>query len=239
MHERFSVNKYGWHRWVFDHFNLPENSLILELGCGSGKLWAQNIDRIPPAWNIILSDFSAGMLHDAGKNLCNSQNNFKYMVLDAQYLPFNNKTFHCVIANHMLYHVPDTNRVFSEISRILMPGGRFYASTVGLTHMQEIDRIVRKVEPGFSHITGYGPDAFVLERGSHMLSKYFSEIKLHMYDDCLVVTEALPLVDYILSATTMSSIAGRRNELLDLIEEEIIGSIRITKSSGIFETVCY
>ena len=27
LHERFSVNKYGWDRWVFDHFDLPQESL--------------------------------------------------------------------------------------------------------------------------------------------------------------------------------------------------------------------
>ena len=41
LHERFSVNKYGWDRWVFDHFDLPQESRILELGCGPCYLWLQ------------------------------------------------------------------------------------------------------------------------------------------------------------------------------------------------------
>jgi len=48
LHERYSTNHYGWHRWVFDHFiNLSANSKILELGCGSGDLWVKNRERIP------------------------------------------------------------------------------------------------------------------------------------------------------------------------------------------------
>lgn len=42
LHERFSINKYGWHRWVFDHFKSGEGSKVLELGCGPGLLWLSN-----------------------------------------------------------------------------------------------------------------------------------------------------------------------------------------------------
>ncbi len=31
LHQRFSTNKYGWHRWVFDQFSFPPQSRILEL----------------------------------------------------------------------------------------------------------------------------------------------------------------------------------------------------------------
>jgi len=62
IHGRFSINKYPWHHWVFDHFMLPTNSRILELGCGTGLLWLQNIGHIPDGWKITLSDFSPGML---------------------------------------------------------------------------------------------------------------------------------------------------------------------------------
>ena len=48
LHDRFSTNKGSWHRWIFDHFNLPANARILEVGAGVGRLWAENAERIPP-----------------------------------------------------------------------------------------------------------------------------------------------------------------------------------------------
>ena len=54
LHQRFSVNKVGWHRWVFDQFNLPPVCRILELGCGPGSLWLDNLKRIPAGWEILL-----------------------------------------------------------------------------------------------------------------------------------------------------------------------------------------
>src|SRR5260370_40035920 len=61
IHKLFSTNKYSFHRWVFDHFNIPRPARILEAGCGPGHLWTQNRDRIPKDWDITLSDFSAGI----------------------------------------------------------------------------------------------------------------------------------------------------------------------------------
>ena len=34
LHERYSTNKYGWHRWVFDQLRVPRDGRVLELGCG-------------------------------------------------------------------------------------------------------------------------------------------------------------------------------------------------------------
>jgi hypothetical protein len=38
LHQRFSLNPYGWMRWVLDQLDLPPLCRILELGCGPGSL---------------------------------------------------------------------------------------------------------------------------------------------------------------------------------------------------------
>jgi ubiquinone/menaquinone biosynthesis C-methylase UbiE len=53
---------------VFDHYDFPDGVKILELGCGNGAIWKANSPRISPAWEVILSDFSEGMLRDAEIN---------------------------------------------------------------------------------------------------------------------------------------------------------------------------
>ena len=50
LHVLFSTNQYGWHRWCFDHYTLPEQAHVLEIGCGPAYLWAANLDRLPPGW---------------------------------------------------------------------------------------------------------------------------------------------------------------------------------------------
>lgn len=106
LHERFSTNPYGWHRWVFDHLDLTPGQQILEIGCGLGHLWRNNLERIPRSWQVTLSDLSDGMLIEARRHLENATL-FHFVNADAQQLQFGTDEFDVVIANHMLYHVPD------------------------------------------------------------------------------------------------------------------------------------
>src|SRR6266498_3249918 len=139
IHQRFSTNSYGWFKWVFDTLlKLPENTRILELGCGHALLWKENISRIPAGWNITLSDLSSGMLDAAWRNLAVTGSAFKFEEMDAQSIPYEAETFDAVIANHMLYHVPDRPKAIAEIKRVLKAGGRLLATTVGKNHMKEM-----------------------------------------------------------------------------------------------------
>jgi ubiquinone/menaquinone biosynthesis C-methylase UbiE len=237
LHARFSKNKYGWHRWIFDQFKIAPGSRILELGCGPGQLWASNLDRIPQDWDITLSDFSVGMLQDAQQKLAESKRDFTFRIIDAQRIPFEDQGFDAVIANHMLYHVPDRGKALAEIRRVLKPGGRFYASTIGQTHMREIDALAKSlVSAHFWWSEEKG--GFVLETGAEELSHYFSQVKLYRFQDALVVTEAEPLIAYMLSGRLKSAFVGEKLQTLrQIIEHELAtrGSIHITKDSGLFE----
>src|SRR4030095_2432067 len=60
LHQRFSTNSYGWHRWVFDQFRLPRQCALVELGGGGGDLGVENPSRMPTGWAMTVSDVSWG-----------------------------------------------------------------------------------------------------------------------------------------------------------------------------------
>jgi SAM-dependent methyltransferase len=232
FHVRFRTNPYDWQLWVFDHLNLPAEARVLEIGCGAGSLWLENRSRIPAGWEITLSDLSAGMLAQARRNLGIS----RLAAFDAQDLPFRDARFDAVIANHMLYHVPDRPRAFAEIRRILKPGGRFHAATGGLDQFHELISLVRRFDPGLVLWEGRGPDSFVLETGAEQLAPWFSEVRLHRYDDALEVTEADPLVEYVASKVALSP--EQKAAFARFAEEErarLGGVLRVSKDYGLFE----
>jgi ubiquinone/menaquinone biosynthesis C-methylase UbiE len=237
LHTRFSTNKYGWTRWVFDRFSVPPVSELLELGCGPGNLWLENLDRIPAGWEITLSDSSLGMVQAAQRNLSSSQRRFRFERIDAQSIPCPDDSVDVVIANHMLYHVPDGEKAFSEIRRVLRPSGRFYASTVGRAHLQELYGLVKRFAPDAAPRDSSPAASFLLESGDEQLTRWFSSITLHRYQDALVVTEAAPLVAYILSSSRSTQIDERVVEFTEFVERELAlhGSIYVTKDSGMFE----
>jgi ubiquinone/menaquinone biosynthesis C-methylase UbiE len=239
LHIRFRTNKQGWSHWVFEQLHLPPNAHILELGCGPGWLWAENLERIPDGWQITLSDFSAGMLVEAQQNLQGSPHPFRFSVIDAQMIPFEDATFDAVIANHMLYHVPDIAKAIAEIHRVIKPGGHFYAATNGTKHLREIDELVQHFAPGQARIfSGSLLNRFTFETAEELIQQRFSTMRLFYYEDALVVTEAEPLVAYVLS-THPEAIQSDEQiaAFARFVEAEMsaTGAIVITKDTGVFE----
>jgi SAM-dependent methyltransferase len=237
LHVLFSTNKYGWNRWYFDRLDLPPRARILELGCGPGHLWRDNLDRIPTDWDVTLSDFSAGMVQQAEEKLPEHTHPFRYQIIDAQSVPFDDNTFDAVIANHMLYHVPDRSKALSEMRRVLKQHGQAYIATNGDDHLRELYSLIQRFDPSVD--VGWGQRAheiFSISSGSEELLRWFKRVEVHCYDDALIVTEAEPLVDYILSMTKIESAKNRRVELMRFIEHELStrGAIHVAKDSGLF-----
>jgi SAM-dependent methyltransferase len=177
------------------------------------------------------------MLQEAQEHLGASSRSFTYELVDAQSIPYPNDYFDAVIANHMLYHVRDRARALSEIRRVLRPGGRFFAATNGLCHLRELDDLIRRWDPTAALWGGRPEERFSLETGDVELASWFTGIELRRYEDGLVVTEAEPLVAYILSSGVGSGIKEEaRQRLADLIEGELArhGAIQITKDAGLF-----
>jgi len=239
IHRKFSTNPQGWFNWIFDTLTqLPADSKVLELGCGSGEMWKECVSRIPAGWVITLTDLSDGMLDAAWRNLVPLGRNFKFEQMDAQSIPYGDKVFDVVIANHMLYHVPDREKALREIKRVLKDDGHLIATTIGNTHIQEMVQWLKRVN------TNERPDKFsnpfTLESGLEQLKNFFSQVKMSRYVDNLEVTEINPLIAYIRSSIgavdlSEEKLGELKKELTAVLEKE--GNIFITKDSGLFEAL--
>jgi SAM-dependent methyltransferase len=164
-----------------------------------------------------------------------------FEVIDVQDIPFETGRFDVVIANHMLYHVPDRAKALGEIRRVLRPDGMFYASTVGEEHMGELWALVEAFVPGTLASTRRVSQGFTLENGRAQLARWFDEVEVYVYEDGLVVTEAEPLIAYVRSSLTMMPHAAafsdaRQTAFADEVKRRIAdeGAIWITKASGMF-----
>ena len=237
LHKSFSTNPYGWFRWTFDQLELPQDASVLELACGRGDLWHENLSRIPESWDLTLTDLSDGMLEEARTRLAPVSRRIKFCQADIQYIPFADRSFDAVIADHMLYYVSDKPQAFREVGRVLKPEGSFFTTTVGERHLQELTDLIRQFHPEVTNLTFDSRDLdFLLENGSAQLEPFFGEVELRRYEDSLFITHAEPLIQYINSGGARDGLRNREAELSVFIVMKIRqqGGISIYKDSGIF-----
>lgn len=235
----YNTNSTDWNNWCYNQMQIPHKAKILELGCGTGDFWYKNIHYLKNDWNITLSDFSAGMLENTKKRLEQADYSFTYEEIDAQDIPYENECFDVVIARHMLYLVPDIEKALSEIKRVLVEGGIFYATTNAQDSMAELNALALKFDPEMGLNNNGMGDRFDMEGGYLLLKKYFSKVKMDVLQGKIVVNDAEPIVAYKASTIKGSSqLTGEKkqqftNYLKDYIKKN--GSISITTKSCIFK----
>jgi len=231
IHEKYSTNKKGFGMWIFEQYNLFPNAHILELGCGNGGIWLHNYSLLPNGCQLILTDFSEGMLNAARKVLINLDG-ITFRQVDIQDIPYMNESMDFIIANMMLYHVPDIHKALREIKRVLKPNGKFYCATYG---EHGINQYLQEL------LSDYGVkkemnNNFTLQNGATVLGEHFRIVEKRFYEDTLEVTNTDDLIDYMMSLTSFTDFKNiSRKEIHRILNNrKVNGKIHIPKEYGMF-----
>jgi SAM-dependent methyltransferase len=103
---------------------------VLEVGCGTGEFAARVRDELGAA--VCASDVSPRMV------TLTAERGIDAVVADVESLPFDDGAFDCAVANWVLYHAGEPANAAAELARVLRPGGRLVAATMGVGHMEEL-----------------------------------------------------------------------------------------------------
>jgi malonyl-CoA O-methyltransferase len=94
---------------------------ILELGCGTGK---NTVVLAQLGRGVHALDFSEGMIAKAREKV--SADHVIFSVADlTQRWPCDDSAYDLIACNLVLEHIEDLSFIFSEVSRVLVPGGQF------------------------------------------------------------------------------------------------------------------
>jgi arsenite methyltransferase len=109
-------------------FNIRMDDIVLDLGCGSGDQ-AISISQIVGSRGFIYGlDLTEKMIEKA--KLKNNKTNVNFLQHDIHDLPFDDASVNVVLSNCVINHSLDKKKIFSEIYRVLKPGGHFLIGDV-------------------------------------------------------------------------------------------------------------
>jgi arsenite methyltransferase len=110
---------------------LERGEVVLDLGSGAGTDSLVAAQMVGPQGHVTGLDMTPEMLAKAQAAAAEMEAaNVEFVEGEVEVLPFGDESFDVVISNGVIDLVPDKDAVFSEINRVLRPGGRIQIADV-------------------------------------------------------------------------------------------------------------
>jgi trans-aconitate 2-methyltransferase len=154
-YDEVSDPQFEWGTEVLERLELRGDEVVLDAGCGSGRVAAELLKRLPSG-RLIAVDGSAAMIEKAKERLGGE---VSYLVADLSELEiaepvdlvFSTATFHWIV---------DHDRLFARLHAALKPGGRLVAQCGGEGNVAEYAQAIARAAatPEFApHFEGMSP----------------------------------------------------------------------------------
>jgi arsenite methyltransferase len=110
---------------------LEPGEVVLDVGSGAGTDSLVAAQMVGSEGRVTGVDMTPEMLAKANAAVAEMKaTNVEFLAGEAEGLPFEDESFDVVISNGVIDLIPDKDAVFSEIHRVLRPGGRIQIADV-------------------------------------------------------------------------------------------------------------
>lgn len=115
-----------WKRFTVDQAALRPGNVVLDLAGGTGDLARAFARKVGQEGHVVLADINAAMLREGRRRLVDAgvAGNLSIAQLDAEALPFADRTFDCISIAFGLRNVTDKGAALRSMYRTLKTGGK-------------------------------------------------------------------------------------------------------------------
>jgi len=169
---------------VLDRLALRGDEVVLDAGCGSGRVTEQLRDRLPEG-RVIAVDASADMLAAARERLGDQR--VSYVQADLAALELDEPA-DAVFSTATFHWIADQAGLYAGLRRALRPGGRLVAQCGGEGNIADVRAAVEVVVDGDDelrrHLGGFNPWSFLGpdETRGHLEAAGFGEVDCWLQD---------------------------------------------------------
>ena len=166
-------------RAVLERLPLEGDETVLDAGCGTGRVTALLLERLPRG-RVIGVDGSAAMVEEARRRLVDPRVSFERQDLLELSLA---EPVDAILSTATFHWILDHERLFARLRAVLRPGGRLVAQCGGQGNVEEVKAAGNAVatrEPFAEHFDGWvGPWYFASpeETEPRVLAAGFSEAR--------------------------------------------------------------
>ena len=244
-HERYSERPNDFFAWALALLDLRPGLLVADIGCGPGAYHAQ---VAATGCTVIGIDASFGMVSDVQRQSAEQQLGVLPVQASAEQLPLADNCVDRLMANHMLYHVPDQAAALAEMRRVLKPGGRVMLAT----NAADANDLLHHAHSAAAQALGYLPTPRMTSRFHlghlELVQRFFPDAELHVRDDAF----RFPTLDAALRYYASGNVDAIEHPpadgshaalLLPLVEAHLCaqtaddGSLRVPKDAGCFVAI--
>jgi trans-aconitate 2-methyltransferase len=138
-YDRLPIPMTRWGAVVVGWLDLTGDELVLDAGCGTGRVTQLLRDRLPHG-NVVALDGSADMVERARERL--GDDRVQYVVTDLSQ-PLAIEPVDAILSTATFHWIPDHDALFRNLAEILRPGGQLAAQCGGAGNITSIEAALR------------------------------------------------------------------------------------------------
>jgi len=155
VYHRVSAPQLEWATEVLERLDLRGDEVVLDAGCGSGRVTALLVERVPEG-RVIGIDASESMIAKARETLGDGVELHVGSLTELELAD----EVDVVFSNAVFHWIPDHDTLFARLHRALRPGGTLVAQCGGEGNVAAVAEAIAAVgarEPFAEHLDGFEP----------------------------------------------------------------------------------